>query len=148
MSFTEPQVLKGDVFTDSRGTLRFNNELDLSNIKRFYLVSNEPGIIRAWQAHRYESKIFVPLKGKFKVCLVKIDNWDSPSEELKPLVYTLSAENSDSLVIPGGYANGFTSDSPSSELMVFSSASLSESKNDDYRFKPELWYNWNKKEIK
>lgn len=81
-------------------------------------------------------------KGFFSGFLVKIDDWENPSHDLKVVSFQLSENKSRILAVPPGYANGFRANEPFSTLVVFSDKNLEESKNDDYRFDKNLWYKW------
>ena len=86
MKFTEPKILEGNVFTDDRGVLTFNNDFGFADIKRFYTVHNHvQNFIRAWHAHENEEKYFLCSEGSFMICAVKIDNFKNPlkTEEVK-----------------------------------------------------------------
>lgn len=42
------KIIKGNIFTDERGMLKFMNDLDMSPIKRFYSIQNaNTDIVRA-----------------------------------------------------------------------------------------------------
>jgi len=137
MIMQEPKLYKGDIFVDDRGVLEFNNELDLSEIKRMYTVTNHvSGFIRAWHGHENEAKYFTMLSGSAIVAAVHMIltknkwelNWDikykaAISSEV-PMVY----------YIPAGYANGFKLLTSNSKLLVLSTSSTEESKLDDIRF--------------
>jgi len=44
-----PVLIKGELFEDARGKLVFNNNFDLSLIKRKYIIENSSKyIIRGW----------------------------------------------------------------------------------------------------
>jgi dTDP-4-dehydrorhamnose 3,5-epimerase len=45
----------------------------------------------------------------------------------------------DAFFVPGGFANAILSLQPKSRVLVFSSFSLEESLEDDYRFDVEFW---------
>ncbi len=58
MDLSNPKILKGGVFTDERGELLYNNEFDLSMIKRMYTIKHpDKSIVRAWQGHQQEHNI-------------------------------------------------------------------------------------------
>ena len=141
-------VIKGDSFTDDRGTLSFVNDFDFQGIKRFYVVANHHrGIVRAWHAHRYENKYVYVITGAALVGYVKIDNWENPSkDENIPNSKVLSASKPEILHIPSGHANGFMSLTDDTRVMFLSSSSVEESKNDDIRYNARLWDIWNIKE--
>jgi dTDP-4-dehydrorhamnose 3,5-epimerase-like enzyme len=48
------------------------------------------------------------------------------------------------LFIPGGYANGAMNLTDENEIRYFSSASLGESSNDDFRIDAQFWNPWEK----
>lgn len=138
----EHQLIKGNLFSDNRGSLSFLNEFSLKPIVRFYEITpKDTTIIRAWQAHKKESKWFYCTQGSFIVNLIKLDSFESPSNNLSTFTYKLNASNPQVLFIPGGYANGFKAQSENSKLMVFSDFDLEASKLDDYRFDAHKWTN-------
>ena len=144
MLIKEPKLYKGDIFVDDRGIVGFNNELDLTGVKRFYTISNHtPGYIRAWHCHLKESKYFTMLTGSAIIVAVLIAadqseyklNWKMKYRE------TLSANLPSVFYIPAGYANGSMLIEPNSKLMVFSTSTTEESKTDDIRFSFDDMYN-------
>jgi len=140
-----PKLIEGGLYADERGSLAFVNDFDLQDTRRFYTITHpDINVIRAWQGHKNETKWFFCSKGSFEVLLVEIDDWENPSPNLKVVSYHLSENNSRILFVPSGYANGFKANEPSSTLLVFSDKGLEESKNDDFRFDKNLWYNWGK----
>lgn len=63
MSHPEPQLLKGGLAVDDRGTVSFVNDFNFADVKRFYIVENhKQGFVRAWHAHRNESKYVMVVK--------------------------------------------------------------------------------------
>lgn len=137
------KIIEGGISVDHRGQISHVNDLDMSEIERFYVIhQNDTSIIRAWHAHQHEKKWFYALKGSFKVAFVKIDNWENPSPDLKPEIFHLSDKESKVLYIPEGYANGIKAEEPDSILMVFSNKILSEAVNDSWRYDSKMWMNW------
>ncbi|KKL86366.1 hypothetical protein LCGC14_1945470 [marine sediment metagenome] len=138
----KPKLYVGGVAVDERGILGFNNNLDLSDVKRFYTISNHTdGFIRAWHAHRKEGKYFMALSGvviivalpfHFSVSKVSDKGWIAPSKEEEVYKQTLAPTNG-VFYIPPGYANGFKLLTSDTKIMVFSTSTLEESKKDDYR---------------
>ena len=54
---SEIEKVEGGLFADDRGFLRFVNNFDFSQVKRFYQVENHSaGFIRAWHGHKKEKK--------------------------------------------------------------------------------------------
>lgn len=131
-------------FEDYRGNLNYFNELDLSNFRRFYFITHTTTqSVRAWQGHPEESKVFIPTRGDFIIAAVKIDDFKSPSKDLKPNIFRLSSRHKSALIIPKGYANGLKATTSDSELLVFSEFELAQSVNEKVRFDQNLWINWN-----
>ena len=128
-----------------RGDIVYCNEFNFlkKKIKRFYQITNNNiNFVRAWHGHKNEEKYLLVLKGVFKVCVVKIDNWKNPSKKLPVKEFIVNANSPKILNIPGGYAHGTQNLKADSKLLVFSNFSLQQSIKDDYRFKSDLWYNW------
>ncbi|GAB1418889.1 WxcM-like domain-containing protein [Bacteroidales bacterium] len=134
------KLIKGNIHKDHRGIVRFVNDFDFERIKRFYTITHpDTSVIRAWQGHKLETKYFYVNKGSFLINWIEIDNWQQPSKELEINSYTLSDTQSEILIIPPGYVNGFKALEPDSTMMVFSDMLLEDSKNDDYRFPEDYW---------
>lgn len=132
--------IKGNTFTDNRGTLRFVNDFHFEGIKRFYTITHpDTSVIRAWQGHKLETKYFYVVKGSFLFNWIKIDNWDHPSQDLEINSKTLSEKGSEILIIAPGHVNGFKAMEPDSTVVVFSNKTLEESKADDYRWELEYF---------
>lgn len=139
----KPTILKGGIFSDPRGSMRFVNDFCFGDVKRFYFIKHQDtSVIRAWQGHQFEKKYFYPISGSFVVAWVKIDDFKSPSDKLIPEYHILSAENSEILSVPKGYANGLKALEPDSEIMIFSDMNLEESVNEKIRFPSEKWFDW------
>lgn len=134
------KLIKGNSFTDERGTIRFVNDFYFEGIKRFYTVTHpDTSVNRAWQGHKIETKHFFVTKGEFIIYWVNIDNWDNPGKDLRVNKEVLSAGNPQILIIPAGHANGFKALQPDSTLLVYSDLSLEESAADLYRFDTDYW---------
>jgi dTDP-4-dehydrorhamnose 3,5-epimerase len=135
-----PQFIEGKSYTDERGTLRFMNELDLSRVKRFYTIQHHSTeVVRAWQGHKIESKWFYVTKGRFRLGIVPIKDWEHPGYETTPQFYELNEYDHQLLYVPKGYANGFQALEPDSILMVFSDHTLDECKDDNIRIDLHTW---------
>ena len=132
-------IISGDSFIDERGTLRFVNDFDLKDVKRFYQVENHRvGFIRAWHGHRREGKYLYVASGSAYVGVV-----DLKTKELQKFV--LSAAKPRLLWIPPNTAHGFMNLEEHTTIIFFSTATLAESKKDDLRFP---WNKWNIWDIK
>ena len=139
----KPIIIKGGIFSDQRGSLRFVNDFHFEDVKRFYFIKHpNTSVVRAWQGHQFEKKYFYPISGSFVVAWIKIDNFNNPSKYLIPEYHFLSAINSEILSIPKGYANGLKAMESNSELMIFSDMNLEESVNEKIRFPSDWWLDW------
>ena len=137
------QIIVGGSHKDDRGKIIFCNDFDLSEVKRFYLIEHpDINVVRAWQGHQREQKWFFVVEGTFKIVLVQPDNWENPSKTLITEEYILRSSEPTVLHVPGNYSNGFKALEPKSKIMVFSSFTVEESSNDNFRFDKNLWYNW------
>lgn len=137
------RFIEGRVAVDDRGQLLFCNDFDMKGVRRFYAVSNhEPKFIRAWHAHKKEAKYVLVLSGAALVAAVKIDDWSTPSRSAEVHRFALSDRKPGVLFIPAGYANGFMTLQPETQLVFFSTSTLEESKGDDYRYDATYWDPW------
>lgn len=137
------KIVEGGVFSDYRGKISHVNELNMDDIKRFYVIlHNSIEVVRAWHAHQFEKKWFYCLRGSFTLALVKIDNWESPSLELTPEVFHLSADDSKIICVPEGYANGLKAETEDSIMLVYSNKVLDEAVKDSWRYDANMWMNW------
>ncbi len=139
-----PLLIKGGHHEDERGRLIYNNNFNLFsfNIKRCYSIM--PKGLRAWQGHQKEQKWFMALEGIILLLVIKPDNWENPSFDLKVNKYILKANDGDVLHVPEGFITGMKPITTGATLMVYSDFTLEESLKDDYRFDKERWhYNGN-----
>lgn len=143
----EPRLIAGGIAVDDRGAVRFVNDFDFAGVKRFYCVTNHrAGLVRAWHAHRRETKYVTALRGAAVVGAVKIDNWDRPARDATVHRFVLSDARPSALVIPAGFANGFMSLTDDALLAFFSTSTLQESLEDDVRYDARYWDCWNVEE--
>ena len=143
LGYKEPTLVKGGKVVDDRGSLSFINEFTLENFKRFYLVHNhERGFIRAWHGHKNEAKGIVAVRGSIVVGAVKMSNEINPDKSQAPERFVLSSDTPSILIVPSGYANGFKTLSEDALVLIFSSSTLDESKDDDYRFSYDYCNIW------
>lgn len=143
----EPIIIDGGLSVDDRGQVAFVNDFDFKNVKRFYTVSNhQANFVRAWHAHKKEAKYVMVTKGAALVGTVAIDDWEKPSKEAQVNSFILSEKTPKILHIPAGHANGFMSLTKDAQLMFFSTTSLDESKDDDFRYDSRYWDIWSVEE--
>lgn len=138
-----PRLILGDAAVDDRGEVTFVNDWWFDGVKRFYVITNHrPGFVRAWHDHKREAKYIHVIQGAAIVGLVAVENWDQPSRTLDVHRYVLSSRRPAVLCAPPGYANGIMSLSGDTKVVVFSTMTLEESLEDDYRFDARLWDIW------
>jgi dTDP-4-dehydrorhamnose 3,5-epimerase len=138
-----PKLIHGDISIDDRGELTYCNEFKFDTIKRFYTVKNhKQNFIRAWHGHKNEGKYCMPIEGIWLIGAVQIDNWDNPSKDLNVTKYILSASRPEILYIPPGYANGLMNLTSNAKIIFYSTSTIEEAKNDDFRFSYNQWNIW------
>jgi len=143
MTRTEPKLLNGGLAVDDRGQVAFVNDFDFAGVKRFYTVTNHrQNFVRAWHAHRRETKYVTVLRGAAIIGAVAIDDWEQPSKNAPVARHVLSAAKPAVLFIPAGYANGFMSLTEDALLEFFSTSTLEESQGDDVRYDARYWDIW------
>jgi dTDP-4-dehydrorhamnose 3,5-epimerase len=57
MILDKPEIIKGGSYSDNRGEIRFVNDFQFDDVKRFYFIKHpDKSVIRAWQGHQFEKK--------------------------------------------------------------------------------------------
>lgn len=122
------KLLEGGLAIDDRGTLMFMNVFDIPNIKRFYVVKNHSkGFVRAWHGHKKEEKYVFVVTGSAIIGIVPMVGDEGAQR------FVLSADKPQVLHIPSGYYNGFKTLTDDTKVVFFSTTTLEEAKDDDYR---------------
>lgn len=135
----KPKLIIGNYHSDHRGIVSYNNDFDASLIKRIYIIENKNlEFNRGWQGHQIEQRWFSVVSGKFKIQLIKIDNWDKPSTDLENFTYIIDCENLDVLHVPMGYVSSIQSLELNSKLLVMANYLLGET-NDEHRYDIEYF---------
>lgn len=133
-------------FKDDRGVL--TQILDSSfKAKRCYEIKDRAGVIRAWHGHKREKKLIYVSEGLVKIIMFPMEHWEKIKNEMmywlngepivdkamfNPEIIILSDYYPSVLEIPAGYYHGFKS-LTDSNIIIFSSMTLEQSKKDDYR---------------
>ena len=139
------RLIQGNSYIDDRGKLDYFNDFNMSPIKRVYFTTHfNLDVVRAWQGHTVESRWFICVSGSFNVKLIKIDNWEAPSNLLPVENYVLNSEKKQVLYIPNGYVNGFRALKTDSKLMIMSNYNFNEIEDDQIRFNQNKWNEWDK----
>ena len=131
-----PRTIPGGVAVDDRGSVRFVNDFDFKNVKRFYQVQNHRrGFIRAWHGHQHEAKFVYVASGSALVGAVNMETQVIDK-------FILSSQSPKVLFIPAGHANGFKTLEENTIILFFSTSDLNSSLNDDIRFPYDKWNIW------
>lgn len=131
-----PHIIQGGVAVDDRGSVRFVNDFNFSDVKRFYQVQNHrQGFIRAWHGHRHEAKYVYVASGS---ALIGAANMETQVVHK----FVLSSQSPKVLYIPAGFANGFKTLEENTIILFFSTSDLNASLNDDIRFDYDKWNIW------
>lgn len=139
----KPDLIKGSMFVDDRGTMSFINNFDLKGMRRFYMVENHSvGFIRAWHLHLEESKYVMALSGTAILALVHVEDPDNLPTDPEIHRYVLTSSDPAVLWVPPGYAHGAKTLTRDTKLIFFSDALLAESQKDDFRFNAFQWDPW------
>lgn len=140
-----PSVTTGTRFVDDRGFIIAHNSFDPTKlgIRRFYSAGNHtPGFIRAWHAHKKESKWITCISGVAMVAVAQCEDPLNP-DPCEPIArYILCAEQPEILHVPCGHANGWKSMTGDCVLLVMSDKTMAESMDDDYRIQWDFWDPW------
>lgn len=136
----EIQVIDGGLAVDDRGTLAFVNSFAFERVKRFYKVENfSTSVIRAWHGHMKEGKYIYCVRGSAIFAAVALDSTTVPSKTAKVHRFVISSRKPNIVFVPPGHANGFRCLEEGTQVIFFSTASLEETKGDDYRFPVDYW---------
>lgn len=137
------RVIEGEIFTDHRGHISSLNSFHFEGVKRCYMIHHpDPSVIRGWHGHKNERKWFYCLKGDFSVALVKIDDWENPSETLIPEIFHLTDSKSQLVCVPAGYANCLKTETAGSMILVLSDKILEDALEDSWRYDSRMWVDW------
>ena len=139
----EPHKISGGRFVDDRGFLKALVFPDGFAPKRLYSVNNwRANFIRAWHGHKFESKLIYMSRGAGIVAAVFMSDTSKPDKSAQIFRFSIDSESHTAIYIPAGYVNGLMSLTSDAEFTVLSSASLDESKSDDFRFPFDYWEAW------
>jgi len=126
-------IIQGGIASDHRGAIRFVNEFDMTQVKRFYIIQNkDTELVRGWRAHRIEQRWFYVLSGSFVLDLVRVDDWENTSPTLPIERRVIKAEDKQVIHVPVGYGTAFQAMEEGSELLVFADYGIEHAANDNY----------------
>lgn len=134
--------INGGVSKDHRGQIRFVNDFDMSEVKRFYIITNaDTDLVRGWRAHRIEQRWFYVIKGSFVLDVVRIDNWENPSRDLSVERLILNSANQGVVHLPAGFGTAFRAIEDNSELLVFADKGIEHASLDNYTYPTDYFLN-------
>jgi dTDP-4-dehydrorhamnose 3,5-epimerase len=130
------KLMLGGIAVDDRGSVRFVNDFNFENVKRFYQVENHrQGFIRAWHGHKKEGKYVYVATGTALIGVVNME-----TETIQK--YVLSDKQPRILFIPPNHYNGFKNLEENTSVIFFSTTTLEESLGDDIRQAHDKWDIW------
>lgn len=139
-SFEKPNLIKGGLAIDERGQMVFANDFDFKGVKRFYMAENfSCETIRGFHGHLKEAKYALAISGTALIVAALMDNAEKPSKNSEVYRFVLSARKPEILYIPPRYANGMRSLEKNTKVIFFSTTSMEEAKEDDFRFPWDYW---------
>lgn len=140
------EVIEGEIFRDERGQISSLNHFHFDGVRRCYIIHHpDISVVRGWHGHQHERKWFYCTKGCFTLALVKVDNWEQPSPDLKAEVFTLDEAHSRLVCVPAGYANSLRAEEPGSVMTVYSDKTLDEAVLDSWRYDKTMWLDLSRK---
>jgi hypothetical protein len=104
----ETELIIGNRYDDARGQLFYNNDFD-ATIKRIYIIREE--------CYQFCSRLVTSnwtkdgsrvVKGKFKIELIQIDNWEQPPRIWK-CIFIIDSNKLDVIHVPKGYVSSIQS---------------------------------------
>lgn len=141
----EVKVIPGEIFRDHRGQISSLNDFRFEGVERFYFIHHpDASVVRGWHGHQFEQKWFYCVKGSFTLALVEIDDWENPSPDLRPQIFSLSENDSRIVCVPAGYANCLKAAQADSVLLVFSGKRYPQALSDSWRYPAGNWVDWSK----
>lgn len=141
-TYMKPTQIKGGIAEDQRGHIRFVNDFDMTQVKRFYIIKNaDTELVRGWRAHRTEQRWFYVLSGSFTVDIVKIDDWEKASRDLPVERLLLQVSEMQVLHMPVGYGTAFRALEADSELLVYADFDIAHTATDDYTYPVDYFVN-------
>ncbi len=123
------KIFLGKTYLDSRGILRFNNDFDLSEIKRVYEIENcDIEFRRGWKGHCKEKRWFLCTSGVIEITVKEILQGIKLSNKSNTI--KLSADKFDVLEVPEMYATLIKQKVPGSKVLVFANSFIDNSEED------------------
>ena len=138
----KPESIPLPLYIDDRGTVHCcMDNLHDKGIKRTYIVKNwSTKRIRAWHGHEKADTYLHVIEGAVKIVAKPISKRNSIIQN-KPAIFnekdymvvTVTAEKPEIVKIPAGWFNGAMSLTEGTKILVYSTLSFDEVKQDDIR---------------
>lgn len=144
----KPIIERAPLHVDDRGSVYcpfdHNGDGDVGLIKRTYVVQNwKVGMIRAWHGHRKGWTGMHVIHGAAKLVAVPIEDEGTglfaPGDSGDAVSVVLSDKNPGILWIPPGYFNGSITLVDNTKILVYSTLTFDEVKQDDVRGEVSHW---------
>jgi len=129
MGMAKPVLIDIPLHQDDRGSVYCAlDHLHTKGVKRIYMVENfTRGRIRAWHGHRKAGTYMHVIRGACKIAAMNMDKHIDVTSavltECKPQIF----------YVPPGYYNGAMSLTDGTKILIFSTLTFDEVKNDDER---------------
>lgn len=139
MSNIKPKVIDIPLHQDDRGYVYCAlDDLDKYGIKRTYVVENHSkDMVRAWHGHKKAETLMHVVKGAVKLAAMNINDHEDV------FVATLTDRKPQLFYVPAGYYNGAVSLTEGTKILVYSTLTFNEVKEDDVRapssIRDDIW---------
>jgi len=129
----QPKIIRGKLHEDNRGSLYYNNEFKLDEIKRIYEIKNSnTELNRGWKGHIIEDRWFLCSFGSIQISIKSISK--SLIELNKSTIsIALNSNTFDVLHVPKGFATSIKQLKKNSKITIFSNYTLNHL-DDDLRW--------------
>lgn len=135
---SKPIIINGNNFEDARGKIIFNNNFNMSTVKRTYVIENiSIDFKRGWKGHKIEKRWFNCSKGKILIKVVNLDFFKDSDNNHKIYDFVLTEKTLDILFVPPYHATMIKQLNKKSRVQVYSDYYLGESNDENiiYEFK-------------
>ncbi|GAA4053984.1 WxcM-like domain-containing protein [Flavobacterium chungnamense] len=121
----KPKLIFGGCHKDERGIVKFNNDFNMSVIKRMYTIENNTSnSIRGWQGHKIEQRWFIAIVGSFQIDVKPILAFENQDYSQEILSFKLLSNSLDVLHIPAGFVTCIHTLEKKAQLLAFSDFEL------------------------
>lgn len=134
----KPTIISGDINKDHRGKIFHINSLDLSPIKRVYIIENkDPTTERGWKGHLVENRWFYCSTGEIEIQVIPIKSFQTNKPEIEK--FNLSDKNLNVLFVPKGFATMIKQNKSKSRIVAMSDYFLEACNDDNLRWSSKFF---------